>query len=87
MSQQAQAQVYCVPPESTFGGPLSGFTNVQLGTLNNTSANEGYTDYTSTVASVSLQRSSSYTPSFVLYYVCFNKADIWCNLRSAYWYR
>ncbi len=67
MSNHVNAQ-YCIPPESTFGGPLTGFTNVQIGTLNNTSANEGYTDYTSTVAAVSLVKGTAYTPSSILYY-------------------
>ena len=63
----SNAQSYCIPPESTYGGPLTGFTNVHIGTLNNTSSNEGYTDYTTTVAAVSLQRGSAYTPTFILY--------------------
>lgn len=62
------AQVYCIPPESTQGGPMTGFNNVTVGTLNNTSGADGYTDYTSTVAAVNLQRSSSYTPTFLCYH-------------------
>jgi len=61
------AQTYCIPPESTYGGPLTGFTNVKIGTLNNTSANDGYTDYTSSVPAVYMKPGTSYTPSFVLY--------------------
>lgn len=62
------AQTYCIPPESTYGGPLTGFTKVSLGTLNNISGNEGYTDYTASVAAVSLAKNGSYTPSFIMYY-------------------
>jgi len=67
VSSQTYSQ-YCIPPESTYGGPLTGFTNVNVGTLNNTSSNEGYTDYTGTVAPVALQIGTAYTPSFILYY-------------------
>ncbi len=63
----ANAQ-YCIPPESTYGGPMTGFENVSVGTLNNTSLHDGYTDYTGTVATVNMARGSSYTPSFVLYH-------------------
>jgi hypothetical protein len=62
-----QAQ-YCIPPESTFGGPLTGFENVSIGTLNNTTGHDGYTDYTASVATVNMTKGSSYTPSFILYY-------------------
>lgn len=67
------SQVYCIPPESGFGGPMTGFTNVTLNTLNNTTANDGYTDYTGSVAAVTLQKGNSYTPSFVLYHDVLNQ--------------
>ncbi|OFY99022.1 MAG: hypothetical protein A3K10_01440 [Bacteroidetes bacterium RIFCSPLOWO2_12_FULL_31_6] len=67
----AHAQ-YCIPPESTFGGPMTGFENVSVGTLNNTSAHDGYTNYTGTVATVNMARGASYTPSFILYHEILN---------------
>lgn len=67
----ANAQ-YCIPPESTYGGPMTGFENVSVGTLNNTSVHDGYTNYTGSVATVNMARGSSYTPSFILYHEILN---------------
>lgn len=67
----ANAQ-YCTPPESMSGGPMTGFENVSLGTLNNNSVDDGYTDYTGSVATVNLAKGSSYTPSFRLYHQILN---------------